>query len=434
LKDRYESYIAYGNQLRAKFGDSILAVTTIRRILARRLKLPSAAEEFNRTVFLIHQFKRREEIDLLRTVYGRLFFQVSIYSRRGARVEYLSRKFASSENSATARNYRNAAEGLIQDDENEIENIHGQRVGKVFHDADLIINSDTVEHVDIQVERFCELIFGSNAISPNRSEYGMYLAKAAALRSLDLSRQVGAAIFARTGEILAVGSNEVPKAEGGTYWADERFDDRDFIRKTDSNFQRKREILGELASIIAPSANLDELIKSQRIVDSQFMDALEYGRMVHAEMSALSDAARIGHAVKGGTLYCTTFPCHMCAKHIVAAGLLKVIFLEPYPKSLAVDLHSDSIQIEGGDRGHYQDFPAVTFEHFYGVSPRRYREIFERSKRKNDEDGKVVEYCDGKKRPNIDIKFPFYNALEAFIVEKSLSAFFETISGEKWDN
>src|SRR5262245_55892817 len=39
LKDRYESYIAYGNQLRDKFGDAILATTTIRRVMAKRLKL-----------------------------------------------------------------------------------------------------------------------------------------------------------------------------------------------------------------------------------------------------------------------------------------------------------------------------------------------------------------------------------------------------------
>ena len=44
LKDRYETYIAYGNQLREKFGDSILATTTIRRVLAKRLKLPQEGE------------------------------------------------------------------------------------------------------------------------------------------------------------------------------------------------------------------------------------------------------------------------------------------------------------------------------------------------------------------------------------------------------
>ena len=130
------------------------------------------------------------------------------------------------------------------------------------------------------------------------------------------------------------------------------------------------------------------------------MDALEYGRVVHAEMSALTDAARCGHPVKGAVLYSTTFPCHMCAKHIVAAGISKVVFLEPYPKSLAFDLHADSIKVEGGDRGHYHEFPSVEFEHFYGVSPRRYREIFERGKRK-DESGAFTEYRDRTPRPMI---------------------------------
>jgi deoxycytidylate deaminase len=97
-------------------------------------------------------------------------------------------------------------------------------------------------------------------------------------------------------------------------------------------------------------------MKRKKISDSQFMDALEYGRIVHAEMSAISDAARNGRAIKDTVLYSTTFPCHMCAKHIVAAGIAKVIFLEPYPKSLASDLHSDSIEIENSDRGQY-DLP-----------------------------------------------------------------------------
>jgi deoxycytidylate deaminase len=350
LKERYESYIAYGNQLRDKFGDAILATTTIRRVMDKRLKARTK-EEFSKVVYLLHQFKRKEEIDLLRVVYGRLFFQVSIYSRRGARVDYLSRKFASSENSSGAQRFRNAAESLIQDDENEITNEHGQRVGKIFHDADVIVSVDASESVNDQVRRFCELIFGSNSISPTRQEYGLFLAKAAALRTLDLSRQVGAAIFSASGEILALGSNEVPKAEGGTYWEGEKFDDRDYVRKVDSNFQRKREILGELLSILCPESDLEALLNNRKIAESQFMDALEYGRMVHAEMSSLCDAARLGHMTKGGTLYCTTFPCHMCAKHIVAAGIARVVFLEPYPKSLASDLHSDSIEVERGDRG-----------------------------------------------------------------------------------
>src|SRR5947208_10559759 len=76
---RYETYIAYGNQLRATFQDDILAASAIRRIMDKRLKLSNKGE-FSKLAFLVHQFKRKEEIDLLRSVYGRLFFQVSIYS------------------------------------------------------------------------------------------------------------------------------------------------------------------------------------------------------------------------------------------------------------------------------------------------------------------------------------------------------------------
>jgi hypothetical protein len=61
---------------------------------------------------------------------------------------------------------------------------------------------------------------------------------------------------------------------------------------------------------------------------------------------AISDAARLGRATKHATLFCTTFPCHICTKHIVAAGIDRVVFLEPYPKSLSQKLHGDSITFE----------------------------------------------------------------------------------------
>jgi deoxycytidylate deaminase len=238
-------------------------------------------------------------------------------------------------------------------------------------------------------------------------EYGLFLAKAAALRSLDLSRQVGAAIFSDKGEIIALGANEVPKAGGGAYWPDSGDDDRDYRRGYDSNDQRKRQILGELISNLKCSKSVEEALSQANIRDSQFMDALEYGRVVHAEMSAISDAVRIGRSTIGATLYCTTFPCHMCAKHIVASGIDHVVFLEPYPKSLASELHSDSIFIEGADRGKYQDFPSVQFQHFFGITPLRYRELFERDTRK-DSCGQFIKFGTGEPLPIIDIKVPFY--------------------------
>jgi deoxycytidylate deaminase len=302
-------------------------------------------------------------------------------------------------------------------DEDEKDNEHGQRVGKIFHDADFIVNLDTQEKtVAAQVSRFCELLFYSNSYSPSRIEYGMFAAKGAALRTLDLSRQVGAAIFTQDGEIISLGSNEVPRAKGGTYWEGDEPDDREYIRRVDSNDERKREILAELAQALGIEKSIEEILRSKEFRDSQFMDALEYGRIVHAEMSAISDAARLGRTVKGGTLYCTTFPCHMCAKHVVAAGIMKVVFLEPYPKSLVLELHNDSIQIEGTDRGKFQGSEAVRFEHFFGVTPRRYRELFERQKRKTN-DGRFKPYVEDPPIPYVEAQSPFYVELEKIAVK-----------------
>ena len=434
IKDRYSSYIAYGNQLRSHFDDdSIMASLAVAQVLREREKRNKApnTDAFSGKAYLIHQFKRKEEIELLRSVYGKLFFQISAYSRRGARVDYLSRKFSESKNSAEANRYRSDAESLVQQDENEVEVPHGQRVGKIFHDADFIINSDlNTPNVETQVNRFCELIFGSNSISPTKFEYGMFLAKAAALRTLDLSRQVGAAIFSQAGEIISLGSNEVPKALGGTYWSDDQFDDREYVRQIDSNDKRKREILNGILDAVAPDIDKESIMNRKEIIDSQFMDALEYGRIVHAEMSAISDAARNGHAIRDAILYSTTFPCHMCAKHIVATGISKVVFLEPYPKSLVSDLHSDSIEIESSDRGQYSKFPSIKFEHFFGITPRRYRELFERTKRKSTS-GQFQRYKDDFKKPLMGIKAPFYFALEQYVIKTALRSLSENTNHEE---
>ncbi|WP_440410709.1 hypothetical protein [Neorhizobium petrolearium] len=98
--------------------------------------------------------------------------------------------------------------------------------------------------------------------------------------------------------VIALGSNEVPKAGGGTYWPDEDFDDREFRRKIDSNDKRKAEILEDVVRKLGLSwDNLSEEQK-ENLLDSSFMDALEYGRIVHAEMSAISDAARLRGALR----------------------------------------------------------------------------------------------------------------------------------------
>jgi deoxycytidylate deaminase len=147
---------------------------------------------------------------------------------------------------------------------------------------------------------------------------------------------------------------------------------------------------------------VNKIMSRRRVRDSQVMDIIEFGRIIHAEMSAISDAARLGRATLHGTLFSTTFPCHMCARHIVAAGITRVVFLEPYPKSYAQKLHEDSITFEADHSG------KVLFQPFIGISPRRYRDIFERRKKRKDEDGKIILWQEGKPAPLVEDRSSLY--------------------------
>lgn len=75
-------------------------------------------------------------------------------------------------------------------------------------------------------------------------------------------------------------------------------------------------------------------------------------------------------------LYSTTYPCHSCARHIVAAGVGRVVYLEPYSKSMAIDLHNDSI---ADNLSKEQSVGKVSFAPYQGVSPRMYKRIFQKS-------------------------------------------------------
>jgi dCMP deaminase len=57
----------------------------------------------------------------------------------------------------------------------------------------------------------------------------------------------------------------------------------------------------------------------------------ELCRGLHAEQNALIQAAKLGIAVDGATLYCTTFPCSICAKMIINAGVVRIVYIEGYP-------------------------------------------------------------------------------------------------------
>lgn len=62
---------------------------------------------------------------------------------------------------------------------------------------------------------------------------------------------------------------------------------------------------------------------------------LETCRAVHAEPNAIINAGLQGKSVKGDILYCTTFPCQICAGIIVNAGIKEIIYEADYPNDQA---------------------------------------------------------------------------------------------------
>jgi len=422
-EQRFRSYINFGNRLRELTGDKAICASLAIDKIAKERELNEKGETKHREGFayIIHQFKRKEEIELLRSVYGKLFFQVSVYSSKGERSDAFAQRISRGHRSTDLDKYKAQADELIKLDEDQEESDFGQRVRDVFHLADFIINKDIPVTQRDQLGRFVDLIFGRNTLSPTKIEYGMYMARAAALRSLDLSRQVGAAIFSPRHEVITLGCNEVPKGGGGTYWCDDGVDARDYKWQADPNDEKKKSLVldfferMEKAELVDGDCleNFDSIIQTRSVKDAQLMDIIEFGRIVHAEMSALMDAARLGRAVQDAKLFCTTFPCHICAKHITAAGISSVYFLEPYPKSAAFTLHPDSIEVEGSSRVHFADYKKTQFIHFHGISPRRYRDFFEKSRRK-DRNGVAEEWLDNKKRPILDVKLPIYLPLEGY--------------------
>lgn len=59
---------------------------------------------------------------------------------------------------------------------------------------------------------------------------------------------------------------------------------------------------------------------------------------IHAEQNAIIQAAKIGVSIEGATLYCTHQPCVICAKMIINAGIVRVVYGEGYPDAFSVRL------------------------------------------------------------------------------------------------
>jgi cytidine deaminase len=387
---RIASYMDAGNAIRRLSADpAAIAAASIAEIRGRRKRNGNSPA---RRAYILRSLKRPEEAQLLRRIYGPGFFLIGVNVNRPARVDSLALRIAKSHNETAASpdfpNYLLEAEALANRDEDEAADEYGQRLRDVFQLCDLFVSPASRTSLFEQIHRFVRLILGDLGETPSSDEHFMFHAFATSLASGALGRQVGAVLVSPAVEVLGIGWNDVPKGGGGLYRASDHYDRRDIHEERDSVNVHADQIIGEVLELVRDAGWLNANARP-RLDDareafkrSRVMSLLEFGRTSHAEMEAILAAARIGASPRDATMYTTTFPCHECARSIVTAGLRRVVYIEPYPKSRALELHRDAIH--GYDdihaphcnRPNCEDAHFVRFEPFLGIGPHRFIDLF----------------------------------------------------------
>lgn len=352
--------------------------------------------------YILDSIRHPAEADLLREVYRAAFILVGVVCSEEARLSRLMAKFKDAGN--------DVAEELMLRDADASGQPWGQHVEDAFHTSDVFLDNSAPRFTDKakkmvnkawtvpdQLSRLVKIILGAGVVRPTIHEAAMYAAYGAKMSSACLSKQVGAALVDADRNIVSTGTNEVPRAGGGVF-AGALEGELDYrCAHADgafcSNTKEQRENIKLVLDAIPESAGWTPEQRAdieRKLRKSPLGQALEFSRAVHAEMDAILTAARSGAPIVGSTLYTTTYPCHYCARHLVAAGVYEIQYVEPYPKSKALKLHPDTITVTAEDWiPPSQPGGKVLIRPFTGVAPRLYRRAFLKTTDLKDESGRL---------------------------------------------
>ena len=220
------------------------------------------------------------------------------------------------------------------------------------------------------------------SVTPTATEHAMAAASIAARRSAAPRGGVGACLIDELGEVLLLGTAEVPRFKGGHYWSESADDARDHASDpaTKVRLATVKRLLTLLEYKETGAVSLDE-VAAQLLIDFDRSDNARdvgtgdlastfesLGRVVHAEMAVLCHAARRGQAVKGLTMCATASPCRQCLRHAVCSGIERIVYLGRRVSS-PPDFLADSVSTEPNA----QRMALVAFE---GIAPGAYELVF----------------------------------------------------------
>ena len=242
---RIQRLIEAGNQFcKVNEDAAVVARLAISAIRARRIELIRADGDHRpideiagrpRTAYVVQSLKRREEVQLLREVYGSQFILIGSQGSVAERTESLLQLNLSSADDAQKDDI---VKKLIDIDADEREQL-GQNVNRTYPQADFFIrNNDRVD-----INRVFDLLL-QKPEAPTIGEYAMYVALASSARSLAASRKVGAAIVVDDA-VVATGYNDVPHGQIPDVLEGE---------DTSETFKRENAVYGLLAAMMSMMA------------------------------------------------------------------------------------------------------------------------------------------------------------------------------------
>ena len=94
------------------------------------------------------------------------------------------------------------------------------------------------------------------------------------------------------------------------------------------------------------------LVKDNRIISqgyNGFLPGAEHKSIVrnnHAEQNAICDCAKRGVSCKGCTAYVTHYPCIICCRLLLAAGIKKIYYINDYKNDELVKPFCDELNVE----------------------------------------------------------------------------------------
>jgi deoxycytidylate deaminase len=265
---------------------------------------------------------------------------------------------------------------------------YGQQVKKCLEMGDILINNDISFYKDITTKRldpemvdryaqklndYYNLLSSAGSRTPNLDEINMHYACSVALKSHCVKRQVGAVIVKEQGlnlsnkresYVVATGCNNVPLGETDCA-IENRLDElkcyRDQVKR---DFFKKYKYCKYCGTKLNNQFICKKCKHDNRNLPGKQLDLC---RAVHAEEAAILQAVKLGAtSLEGAKLYSSTFPCMLCCKKIINAGIRSIVYLESYPmdESLAIEMFRNC---------------KIGIQKYEGVNSRAFDRLFRRS-------------------------------------------------------